>query len=136
MNSNYGYDAFVLDDNYYNDSFYNDMVNSIQIKNNDSQFVQKKEEGFVDRVNCKCNYLIQKVNKCQRIIYEKTSEIMEMKSQLYIFYILLIVAVVIIINQRMTINTLNQFLYIMKLQPGQTSVTGSAELMSKLFPKL
>lgn len=133
MNSNYGYDAYVLDDNYYTDSFYNDMVNSIQIKNTEPE----KKEGFVGRVstmaNCKCNYLIQKVNQCQRVIYDKSSEILEMKSQIYIFYILLIVAVVIIINQRMTINTLNQFLYIMKLQPGQNSVAGSAELMAKLF---
>lgn len=133
MNSNYGYDAYVLDDNYYTDSFYNDMVNSIQIKNTEPE----KKEGFAGRVstmaNCKCNYLIQKVNQCQKVIYDKTTEILEMKSQLYIFYILLIVAVLIIINQRMTINTLNQFLYIMKLQPGQNSVTGSAELMAKLF---
>jgi hypothetical protein len=117
MNSNYGYDSFVLDDNYYTDSFYNDMVNSIQIKK--TEFPPVKE-SFSDKltsaVGCKCNQLIHKLHRCNKLLYDKTNEILEIKSQVYMFYILLIVAVFVIISQRMTINTLNQFLYIVKMQ--------------------
>jgi hypothetical protein len=40
------------------------------------------------------------------------------------FYILLIVAVFVIISQRMTINTLNQFLYIVKMQQSGAGMNG------------
>lgn len=118
MNANYGYDSFVLSDSYNTDGFYNDMLESIQIKQN-----QKKAEGFENDysinsiISCQCARLKKNVNICKQIIYEKTSEIVELKSQLYIFYILLIVAVAIIVSQRMTIHSLNQFLYIMKMSP-------------------
>jgi len=133
MSSSYGYDAFVLDENYYTDSFYNDMVNSIQIKNTLSNApIVKKKEGFIDKTICKCSSLTRQINNCQRIIYEKTKELSEIKNSIYIFYILLIASVFIIISQRMTINTLNSFIYIMKLQPNN-QISGSNDLISKLF---
>lgn len=125
MNSNHGYDSFVLDDNYYTDSFYNDMVNSIQIKKTESQPVKESfSNSLTSAVNCKCNQLIHKLHLCNKLLYDKTNEILEIKSQVYMFYILLIVAVFVIISQRMTINTLNQFLYIVKMQQSGAGMNG------------
>lgn len=133
MSSSYGYDAFVLDENYYTDSFYNDMVNSIQIKNTLSNApIVKKSEGFVDKTICKCSSFARQINSCHKVIYEKTKELSELKNSIFIFYILLIASVFIIVSQRMTINTLNNFIYIMKLQPNN-QISGSNDLINKLF---
>ena len=137
MNTGYGYDAFTLEDNYYTDSFYNDMVSSIQIKNtlSSKEKLQGVVEGF-DGINeesvCSCAKLARHASICNKVIYDKTKEIMELKGSMYIFYILLIIAVFIIINQRMTINTLNSFMYIMKLQKNNP-VSGSNDMISNIF---
>ena len=137
MNSNYGYDSFVLDDNYYTDSFYNDMVNSIQIKKTESTPVKESfTNSLTSAVGCKCNQLIHKLNRCNKMIYDKTNEILEIKGQIYMFYILLIVAVFVIISQRMTINTLNQFLYIVKMQQnGMGGLSGMGGLNTQSILK-
>lgn len=125
MNSNYGYDSFVLDDNYYTDSFYNDMVNSIQIKKTETPPVKESfTNPLTSAIGCKCNQLMHKLHRCNKLLYDKTNEILEIKSQVYMFYILLIVAVFVIISQRMTINTLNQFLYIVKMQQSGSNGLG------------
>jgi hypothetical protein len=143
MNTGYGYDEFTLEDNYYTDSFYNDMVNSIQIKNTLSSKdtlakskIQGIAEGFQDikdDVICNCSKLARQVSICNRVIFDKTREITELKGSIYMFYILLIIAVFIIINQRMTINTLNSFIYIMKIQKNNMSISGSNDIIPNIF---
>ncbi len=97
-----GYDTFVLDENQYEDSFYANMADSVQIKKNIPP-PAKPLEPF---------YSPPRHNLFAEDFYRR--EIERLRSQLVMFFILLIAAVVIIITQRITISTLHQLLSIIK----------------------
>lgn len=108
--SSYGYDTFVIDDNYYTDSFYNDMSSSLSTQ------PEKKSNPTMNTVSSFSNYKQGcKCKNMQRLVYSKSEELNEIKSQIFTLYILLIVSVFIIVSQRITINGLNNLLYIIKL---------------------
>ncbi len=117
--SSYGYDMFVIDDNYYTDSFYNDMSNSLAPQE------EKKNTPTANTVSSFSNYKQGcRCKNMQRLMYSKAEELNEIKSQVFTLYLLLIVSVFIIVSQRITINGLNNLLYVIKLSSrGPTSQT-------------
>lgn len=123
--TNFGYDSFVIEDNYYNDSFYNDMSESINVSNSQISLnnnTEKNKSSFQsckDSISsCNCYGLKKQLNQCKQMFYSKVNEIEEIKAQTFMLYILLIISVFIIITQRMNINNLNNLIYIFKLSNG------------------
>lgn len=104
----FGYDSFVLEDDLYGDSFYSNMIDSVQIKKNTPpaqpaqpvQPTQPTVSSFVPR---------RSINE-----YAYIREIEKLQFQIIIFFILLIAAVIIIVTQRLTINTLQQLMQFIK----------------------
>jgi hypothetical protein len=96
----YGYDTFVLDDNQYGDSFYSSIADSIQMQKPMPPPIQvpAKKEGFSGA----------------RFVRYDREEVADLKFQIYLFYILLVAAVMVIVTQRMTINTMQQIMFMMK----------------------
>jgi hypothetical protein len=113
--ANYGYDSFVIEDNYYNDSFYNDMVASINPIEKEQKNNESKSSFSNFQSGCQCYSLKKQLNNCKQMFFAKANEITEIKNQTFTLYILLIISVFIIITQRMSLNSLNNLIYIMKL---------------------
>lgn len=102
----YGYDSFVLEDNQYGESFYTDMTDSIQIK----KIEPVPTTPAVPAVpQAKSSFTGGRYYVPQVPLYNDYTK--ELQQQIYIFYILLVAAVIIIVMQRMTINTLQNFVF-------------------------
>jgi hypothetical protein len=104
----YGYDSFVLEDNQYGESFYTDMTDSIQMK----KIYPPANPAPVPVPAPSKSYFYG-----GPFMESSSDYINELQKQIYVFYILLVSAIVIIVMQRMTITTLQNFVF-SKVLPG------------------
>jgi hypothetical protein len=107
----FGYDTFVLDDNQYDDSFYSNMADSIQIKKN-------TQAPRTEQVKVEPQLVSSFSSRYSKSDYMYQQEIEKLRFQIIIFFILLVSAVFVIITQKATICAMQQILLIVK--PGMS----------------
>lgn len=119
----YGYDQFSVDDITYDDYYSDNALNTNSkesFSNNVNQLLYN--EDYEDNMKYKLFNSIntnKKLNNvCGRykeILHYKSKELQDLQSHTYMLYILIIIAVLVIVNQKMSINSLYQLIYILKL---------------------
>jgi hypothetical protein len=126
----YGYDSFKFVDDSFDESFYLESVRPLtNIENFDNvvdDLIQNKEftestesnmflkNKYIETLNS-TKYLSATCDKYKKIINLKYDENYYLKNQLYIFYILLFVSILVIASQKISCNNLKQIIYILKL---------------------
>lgn len=126
----YGYDSFHFEDNSFDESFYLESVKPLaNIENFDNvidNLVQNKEytsntesnmflkNKYIDTLNT-TKHLSSSCDKYKKIIKYKYDENYYLNNQLYIFYVLLFISILVIIFQKISCNNLKQIIYILKL---------------------
>ena len=126
----YGYDSFKFEDDSFDESFYLESVKPLtNIENFDNvvdDLMQNKEftestesnmflkKKYIETLNS-TKYLSSTCDKYKKIINFKYDENYYLKNQLYIFYILLFVSILVIASQKISCNNLKQIIYILKL---------------------
>jgi hypothetical protein len=126
----YGYDSFKFVDDSFDESFYLESVRPLtNIENFDNvvdDLIQNKEftestesnmflkNKYIETLNS-TKYLSATCDKYKKIINLKYDENCYLKNQLYIFYILLFVSILVIASQKISCNNLKQIIYILKL---------------------
>lgn len=136
MFDGYGYDYFTIpNDLNYNESFYTETIKPLKQKENfDNEINNILLDDEDDLENPKKNYMnrlyLNKIlsdkqslfdnisNKCQyykKLSYHKYKEAADLKNQMFVFYILLFISIIIIIYQKMSINNMKNILYILEI---------------------
>jgi hypothetical protein len=126
----YGYDSFKFDDDSFDESFYLESVKPLtSVENFDNvvdDLIQNKDftestesnmflkNKYIETLNS-TKYLSATCDKYKKIINFKYDENYYLKNQLYIFYILLFVSILVIASQKISCNNLRQIIYILKL---------------------
>lgn len=116
----FGYDTFVLDDNQYGDSFYSNMADSVQIKKTlpvqQMQAPQQTQPAQIMQVTQPQQMPTMSSFSSRHDVsdYMYMQEIEKLRFQIIIFFILLMASVVIMVTQRLTINTMQQLMHFMK----------------------
>jgi hypothetical protein len=126
----YGYDSFTFEDDSFDESFYLESVRPLtSVENFDNaidDLIQNKEftensesnmflkKKYIETLNS-TKYLSTTCDKYKKIINFKYDENYYLKNQLYIFYILLFVSILVIASQKISCNNLRQVIYILKL---------------------
>lgn len=126
----YGYDSFKFEDDSFDESFYLESVRPLtNIENFDNvvdDLIQNREltestesnmflkNKYIETLNS-TKYLSATCDKYKKIINFKYDENYYLKNQLYIFYILLFVSILVIASQKISCNNLKQIIYILKL---------------------
>jgi len=118
----FGYDTFVLDDNQYGDSFYSNMADSVQIKKTlSAPQVPAMQTMPVQQMQAPMQQATQQMPMVSSFSsrrdvsdYMYIQEIEKLRFQIIIFFILLMASVVIMVTQRLTINTMQQLMHFMK----------------------
>jgi len=126
----YGYDSFTFGDNSFDESFYLESIKPLTnienfdnlvddlVQNNtysegteSNMFLKRK---YIDSLNS-TKYLSSSCDKYKKIIKYKYDENIYLNNQLYIFYVLLFVSILVIMSQKISCNNLKQIIYILKL---------------------
>jgi hypothetical protein len=126
----YGYDSFKFEDDSFDESFYLESVKPLTnvenfdnlvddlIQNNSSSestesniFLKNK---YIDTLNS-TKYLSATCDKYKKIISFKYDENYYLKNQLFIFYILIFISIMVIVSQKISCNNLKQLIYILKI---------------------
>lgn len=125
MNS-YGYDYYVSNDNMLFDetayletlkplnkieNFENDVDTLLNDQSIHNQDILKKELNKKTNI---CNMIYENFQKCRSALNIKNYEFQQISNQLFLVYILLIFSIIFIFYQRISINNLNQIIYILK----------------------
>jgi len=121
----YGYDEYSLDDNSYDESYYIETTKPLLLKegfdNNVETLLEQDESNEQLKykfVQCaKTNkYIAYENNKLKKIVRNGYNEFMELQNHTYIIYLLLFIAILTLVYQRVTIGELIQCVRILKLQ--------------------
>ena len=125
----YGYDSFNFEDESFDESFYlesmkplnnvenfdnliDDLVKNRPVESTESNLFLK--DKYIGTLNTN-KYLSSSCDKYKKIINHKYDENFYLKNQLYIFYVLLFISILVIISQKISCNNLKQIIYILKL---------------------
>lgn len=126
----YGYDSFQFEDNSFDESFYLESIKPLTNVENFDNVIDDLVQGRSNTENTESNmflknkyietlnstkYLSASCDKLKKIISHKYDENYYLKNQLYIFYILLFISILVIISQKISCNNLKQIIYILKL---------------------
>ncbi len=121
----YGYDEFSIEDNSFDESFYIETTKPLLMKegfSNDVDCLIKEDETneqlrlkFTKSCNMN-NHLIYSNNKLKKMVQNGYDEFMDLQNHTYIIYILLFIAIVILVYQRVSISELIHCVRILKLQ--------------------
>lgn len=130
----YGYDTFQFTNDTFDELFYLESIKPLtKIENFDNiidNVIQnnKNIEGSIDNTESNLflkNKYIDSLNenknlsmacdKYKKIINYKYDENHYLKNQLYIFYILIFISILVIVSQKISSNNLKQIIYILKL---------------------
>jgi hypothetical protein len=120
----YGYDYYIPNDNlYFDESSYIETIKPLDKIENfendiDSLLNDNKDESMLQKLcekkNAFCNLLQQKYKECMSSLQRKNYELNYYHNHVFLLYILLIFSIIFIFYQRMSINSLNQLIYILK----------------------
>jgi hypothetical protein len=120
----FGYDYYLTPE--YDESYYIETIKPMQNKEKFNNLVDNiinndEEDITVLQNKCNqkesmCNTLVHHCNKYKQIIYGKSMELKNVNMQLFLFYILLFVAVFIILYQRVNVANMKQLIYILEMQ--------------------
>lgn len=126
----YGYDSFKFEDDSFDESFYLESVkplNNVENFDNlvngliqDNSCTDSTESNiflknkYLDTLNA-TKYLSTTCDKYKNIISYKYDENYYLKNQLFIFYILIFISILVIVSQKISCNNLKQIIYILKL---------------------
>ncbi len=126
----YGYDSFRFEDDSFDESFYLESIkpltnvenfdNMIDALVQDKSYTENTESNiflknkYIETLNS-TKYLSSSCDKYKKIIKYKYDENYYLKNQLYIFYVLLFISILVIMSQKITCNNLKQIIYILKL---------------------
>lgn len=128
MNS-YGYDYFTPNDSlYFDETAYYDAIkpvkkaenfsNDIDTLLNDDEEIPSQKYTTLEYLYKKksdiCNIIYDNFKKCQLRLKQKNYENYQLTNQILLLYVLIIFAVLFVFYQRMSINNLNQLIYILK----------------------
>lgn len=125
MNS-YGYDYYIPNDSLeFDDSYYLETVkpyNKIENFDNDIEYLLSNEDeknisvykSLLEKKNDLCNVIYNRYNKCKQLVQKQFEENKMLNNQIYMFYIFLFIAIMVIIFQRININNLQQIIYLLK----------------------
>lgn len=131
MFNDYGYDYYQpLELQEYDESFYTEMMGPLKSKENfDNEIDDILEEIEPNDYNnkkynlqhylLKRNEIYNKVsNQCNHyklLLKHKYKELYEKNNQLFMFYILLFISIIIIIYQKISIQNMSNLIYILKM---------------------
>jgi hypothetical protein len=131
MFNDYGYDYYQpLELQEYDESFYTEMMGPLKSKENfDNEIDDILEEIEPNAYNNKRynlqNYLLKRneiynkvSNQCNHykvLLSRKYKELYEKNNQLFMFYILLFISIIIIIYQKISIQNMSNLIYILKM---------------------
>lgn len=126
----YGYDSFRFEDDSFDEAFYLESVKPLtNVENFDNvidDLVQNKsytentesniflKNKYIESLNS-TKYLGASCDKYKKIINHKYNENYYLTNQLYVFYVLLFISILVIISQKISCNNLKQIIYILKL---------------------
>lgn len=126
----YGYDSFKFEDDSFDESFYLESVkplNNVENFDNlvngliqDNSCTDSTESNiflknkYIDTLNA-TKYLSATCDKYKKIISYKYDENYYLKNQLFIFYILIFISILVVVSQKISCNNLKQIIYILKL---------------------
>lgn len=126
----YGYDSFNFEDNSFDESFYLESIKPLtNVENFDNlvdDLIQNNtctdstesniflKNKYIDTLNS-TKYLSATCDKYKKIISLKYDENYYLKNQLFIFYILIFISIMVIISQKISCNNLKQLIYILKI---------------------
>lgn len=135
MFDGYGYDYFTIPEALnYDESFYTETIKPLKKKENfdneinnilfDDDELENPKRNYMNKLylnkifNDKQNLLENISNKCEyykKLAYHKYRETVELKNQIFVFYILLFISIIIIIYQKMSLNNMKNILYILEV---------------------
>ncbi len=118
----YGYDYYTPNDAlYFDEQSYIDTIKPLdKIENfeNDLDKLLEEDSSIINKIceqkNQFCEKLKLKYEQCVNLLQQKNNELMTNNNHITLLYILLIFAIIFIFYQRISINSLNQLIYIMK----------------------
>ena len=117
--NNWSYDDDSWDKDYYNETsnMYNvksPMTNKIESLTNDDPN-QNDCSDVITRAQYIFNEMQKKTSEMQLLLSEKLNDNYYLKNQIFVFYILLFISIIIIVIQKSTISNLKQFVYILQM---------------------
>ncbi len=123
MNS-YGYDYYVPNDNlYYDETSYLESIKPLDkienFENDINDLVNDTTsnnmiDDIIDKKNKLCQNIYSNLKKCQYTLRQKSYELQQSSSHIFILYVLLIFAIVFVFYQKMKISNLINYIYILK----------------------
>jgi hypothetical protein len=135
MFGGYGYDYFTIpSDLNYDESFYTETIKPLKQKENfdneinnillDDDELDPTKRNYMNKfylnkiLSDKQSLLENISNKCEyykKLSYHKYKEAADLKNQMFVFYILLFISIIIIIYQKMSLNNMKNILYILEI---------------------
>jgi membrane-bound ClpP family serine protease len=121
----YGYDEFSIEDNSFDESYYIETTKPLLMKEGLEDGVDSllksdecNEQLKYKFIQCaKVNkYLTQDNNKLKKIVNNGYNEFLDLQNHTYIIYLLLFIAVIILVYQRVSIGELMHCVRILKYQ--------------------
>lgn len=121
----YGYDQFTPEENSYDDYFYVETTKPLYLKesfDNHAEFLVDQDDTAEDlkKKFSRCasvnHQLKHRCDRLQKIVKDSYDEFLELQTHTYILYMLIFIAVIIIVNQKINIDNLRHCLDILKLQ--------------------
>lgn len=118
----YGYDYYTPNDSlYFDEQSYIDTIKPLdKIENFENDFDKLLDDDnslikkMYEQKNQFCENLKKKYEHCVNLLQQKNYELSSNNNNITLLYILLIFAIIFIFYQRISINSLNQLLYILK----------------------
>lgn len=126
----YGYDSFQFEDNSFDESFYLESIKPLtNVENFDNlidDLIQNKsstentesnmflKNKYIETLSA-TKYLSSSCDKYKKILKHTYDENYYLKNQLYVFYVLLFISILVIMSQKISCNNLKQIIYILKL---------------------
>jgi hypothetical protein len=135
----YGYDYFQppppveFDETFYKEMVYpikrkeafnNDLENILDEIDDDLNNTQQSQSNYYNKMyfnkmlnekNTLCNNLSSQCSYYKQLIHHKYQELYKKNNQIFIFYILLFIAILVIIYQRMSIENMSNLLYMLRM---------------------
>jgi hypothetical protein len=120
--NDYGYDYYIPNDSlYFDEQSYIDTIKPLdKIENfeNDINKLLDDDNSLIKKMyeqkNQFCENLKTNYKQCINLLQQKNYELSSNNNNLTLLYILLIFAIIFIFYQRISINSLNQLIYILK----------------------
>ncbi len=121
----YGYDEYTLDDNLYDDYFYVETTKPLFVKesfDNATNALLTEDESSEElrKKYTKCVHanhgLKHQGNRLKNMVKDSYDEFLELQTHTHILYMLLFIAIIIIINQKINLGNLQHCVDILKLQ--------------------